>query len=70
VEQADGHDTKDLSRALSAARAVRGRPQVVIAHTKKGKGVSFMEADYTFHARSPSGEQLRVAREEILNANR
>jgi transketolase len=43
---------------------------VLIAHTKKGKGVSFMEKDYTFHAKSPSGEQLRQAREELQNAYR
>ncbi len=70
VEEADGHDLGSLRRALDCARAVRGRPQVVIAHTKKGKGVSFMETDYTFHARSPSGAQLEQAREEIRNANR
>jgi transketolase len=70
VEEADGHDVKDLHRAFGCARLIRGRPQVVIAHTKKGKGVSFMESDYTFHAKSPSGDQLRQAREEILNANR
>jgi transketolase len=70
VFEADGHDVGALDRALGCARGVSGRPQVVIAHTKKGKGVSFMEKDYTFHARSPSGEQLAQAREEILHANR
>ncbi len=70
VEEADGHDLADLHRRLVSARAACGRPQVVIAHTKKGKGVSFMEKDYTFHAKSPSGEQLALARAEILNANR
>jgi transketolase len=70
VEEADGHDTAALVERLEAARSVRGRPQVVIAHTKKGKGVSFLEKDYTFHARSPSGDQLTQAREEILNADR
>lgn len=70
VEEADGHDMQSLASHLAAARGVSGRPQVVIAHTKKGKGVSFMETDYTFHARSPSGEQLTQAREEILNADR
>jgi transketolase len=70
VEEADGHDMAALARSLGCAGAVRGRPQVVIAHTKKGKGVSFMEADYTFHARSPSGQQLEQAREEIRNADR
>jgi transketolase len=70
VEEADGHDMQDLAARLEAARAVRDRPQVVIAHTKKGKGVSFMESDYTFHARSPSGESLAQARKEILDADR
>ena len=74
VEEANGHDIAALRRALGSARAGSDsssrRPQLVIAHTKKGKGVSFMEKDYTFHARSPSGLQLAQAREEILNANR
>ena len=74
VEEADGHDTASLRRALGNARAGSekgsGKPHLVIAHTKKGKGVSFMETDYTFHARSPSGAQLAQAREEILNADR
>ncbi len=50
VEEADGHDMAELRGALSRAREIKGKPQVVIAHTKKGKGVSFMEKDYTFHA--------------------
>ena len=70
VEEADGHDMQSLHSRLAAARAVAGMPQVVIAHTKKGKGVSFMEKDFTFHARSPGGEQLEQAREEIRNADR
>ena len=70
VEEADGHDMEQLAARLASARRIAGRPQVVIAHTKKGKGVSFMEKDYTFHARSPSGEQLAQAREEILHADR
>jgi transketolase len=42
-----------------------GRPSVLIAHTVKGKGVSFMEVDYTFHGRPLSPEQDARAREEI-----
>ena len=70
VEEADGHSMPDLLQALESSKEVSGKPQVLIAHTKKGKGVSFMETDYTFHARSPSGEQLELARKEILDANR
>jgi transketolase len=66
VAEADGHDPAGLHARLRSAGEVRGRPQVLIAHTKKGKGVSFMEQDYTFHAKAPTGEQYRKAREEIL----
>jgi transketolase len=66
VEQADGHDLAGLHDRLMAAKRVEGRPQVVIAHTRKGKGVSFMEKDYTYHAKAPTGEEYRRAREEIL----
>jgi len=70
VLEADGHDAAEVAQRLEAARATSGRPQVLIAHTVKGKGVSFMEKDYAFHAKSPSGEQLRQAREELQNAYR
>jgi transketolase len=66
VVEADGHDLASLREGLLAVLEVRGRPQVLIAHTRKGKGVSFMEEDYTYHAKSPSGEQYAKAREEIL----
>jgi transketolase len=42
-----------------------GQPSVIIAHTVKGKGVSFVEADYTFHGRALTPEQAEKAREEI-----
>jgi transketolase len=65
VEEADGHDLEALLQRLSSVQAVNGKPQVLIAHTKKGKGVSFLEKDYTYHAKSPSGADLEKAREEI-----
>ena len=70
VLEADGHDAAEVAQRLEAARGTVGRPQVLIAHTVKGKGVSFMEKDYAFHAKSPSGDQLRQAREELQNAYR
>ena len=66
VEEADGHDLEALEKRLSGVRGVRGKPQVLLAHTRKGKGVSFMEKDYSYHARSPSGAEYEKAREEIL----
>ena len=66
VSQADGHDIPALIDALRAAQGVTGQPSIVIAHTVKGKGVSFLEADFTFHGRALKPEQAVKAREEIL----
>jgi transketolase len=65
VEQADGHDPAELRERLAALARIEGRPQVLIAHTRKGKGVFFMEQDYTYHAKAPTGEEYRKAREEL-----
>ncbi|NPV86190.1 MAG: transketolase [Anaerolineae bacterium] len=66
VEEADGHDVMDLLRALRALQQVNDKPSIIIAHTVKGKGVSFVEKDYTFHGKALNKEQLEKAREEIL----
>ena len=68
VIEADGHDIEDLLAKLEEAMAVDDQPAIIIAHTIKGKGVSFVEADYTFHGRALNQEQAVLAREE-LNAN-
>lgn len=65
VEEVDGHDVAALERALSAVPAVADRPTVVIAHTVKGKGVSFMENRLEWHYRSPTDEQLALALAEL-----
>jgi transketolase len=52
------------SRIKHGVRAA-GQPSVIIAHTVKGKGVSFVEADYTFHGRALTPEQAAKAREEL-----
>jgi transketolase len=65
VEETDGHDIGAVIAALKAVRQVQGQPSVIIAHTVKGKGVSFVEADYTFHGRALTPEQAEKAREEL-----
>jgi transketolase len=65
VSEVDGHDIPALIGALQAVRQVVGRPSILIAHTVKGKGVSFVEADFTFHGRALTPEQAERAREEI-----
>ncbi len=63
--ECDGHDHASIRSALDQATAHRGGPVCVIAHTVKGKGVSFMEGDHNWHAKVPNGEQLAAAITEI-----
>ena len=63
VREVDGHDHDAIRRALS--RAEGGRPVVIIAHTTKGRGVSFMENSVLWHYRSPKGEELLRAIAEL-----
>jgi transketolase len=66
VEKVDGHSIPDLLEKLQAVQKVQGKPQIIIANTIKGKGVSFVEADFTFHGRALTAEQAKKAREELL----
>jgi transketolase len=61
----DGHDLSAVLSALEEARGVKGKPSVIISHTVKGKGVSFMEHDPGFHGKAPSPEQVEQALREI-----
>ena len=65
--EVDGHDCAALEEALSVRNGV-DRPRVVIAHTTKGKGVSFMENQVLWHYRSPQGDEFADALAE-LDAN-
>jgi len=65
VVEADGHDIDDLLAKLEEVKAVQDQPAIIIAHTIKGKGVSFVEADYTWHGRALNQEQAVLAREEL-----
>ena len=65
VFECDGHDVAALVANLQAMREVADQPSILIAHTVKGKGVSFIERDYSMHGRNLSPEQDRQAREEI-----
>jgi transketolase len=66
VDEVDGHDLPALLEKLSAMQKPAGAPSILIAHTVKGKGVSFVEADFTFHGRALNPEQAQKAKEEIL----
>lgn len=65
VREIDGHDVEQIQGALEAVPFERGKPSAIVAHTVKGKGVSFMEDALAWHYKSPSAEQLAQALAEI-----
>jgi transketolase len=65
VREVDGHDHWALEEAFHAAPFSLGRPSCVIAHTVKGKGVSFMENKVLWHYRTPRGAELTAALDEL-----
>ncbi|HCP78487.1 MAG: transketolase [Pusillimonas sp.] len=68
VEEVDGHSFTALEDIFQRFKNSRnGLPKCVVAHTVKGKGVSFMENDLAWHYRSPSDEEVLKARQELLS---
>jgi transketolase len=65
VCEIDGHDLKQIEPTLGKVPRVLGRPTCIIAHTTKGKGVSFMEDRLLWHYRPPDDNELQRALEEI-----
>jgi transketolase len=61
----NGHDIPALQRAFAEAATVKGKPTVLIAHTIKGKGVSFMENNPKFHGVAPTREEANRALQEL-----
>ena len=65
VFEVDGHNLNDLVQALDEFKNIKGKPSVIIAHTVKGKGVSFMEGKCGWHGKAPNKEQLAAALAEL-----
>ena len=65
VIEVDGHNFESIVDAVSEARAIHEKPTVIIAHTIPGKGVSFMENDYTWHGKPPNQEEASRALKEL-----
>jgi transketolase len=65
VIEIDGHDMRQILDACDRAKETRGKPTVVIAHTVKGKGVSFMENALSFHGKPPNEEEMKKALKEL-----
>lgn len=65
VVEVDGHSVREVAEALALAHEIHDRPTVVLAHTTKGKGVSFMENRSYWHGNVPNPEQLKQALSEL-----
>ena len=65
VMEIDGHNTEDIVRGLDFLVNTNDNPAILIAHTIKGKGVSYMEDNPAFHGAAPNDEQFKIAMEEL-----
>ncbi len=65
VVECDGHDFDSIAKAFDETEAYKEGPQVIIAHTVKGKGVSFMEGEVGWHGAAPNKEQYDQAMSEL-----
>jgi transketolase len=65
VFEIDGNNMIEVLETIDKAKAFKGKPTVIIAHTLMGKGVSFMEDDYKWHGVPPNAEQGKQALEEL-----
>ena len=66
VQEIDGHNLKQIVAAVREAQEVKGRPCMIVAHTIKGKGVSFMENNNHFHGIAPTREEAERALKELV----
>jgi len=67
VQEIDGHNFEQIIKAVEAANNNHGKPNCIIAHTIKGKGISYMEDKLEWHYRSPDKELLKQALKELDN---
>lgn len=61
----DGNDIQQLQKAFREARTIKGRPSAIIMKTVKGKGVSFMEGNASWHGAAPNEEQYQIAIQDL-----
>ncbi len=65
VIEINGHSFREILNAFDHAKNVKGKPTIIIAHTVKGKGVSFMEGNVSFHGKPPNREEYEQAMKEL-----
>lgn len=65
VLEINGHDMRQILEACEKASQIKSKPTMIIAHTVKGKGVSFMEGAVAFHGKAPNPDEYRIALKEL-----
>ncbi len=65
VIEVDGHNLAQLIDAFNQPKLITGQPTVIVAHTVKGKGVSFMENNVDFHGKAPNAAEVEIALKEL-----
>ncbi|MHB8084740.1 MAG: transketolase, partial [Dehalococcoidia bacterium] len=65
VIEINGHDMAQVIEALNKSKKVTAKPVVIVAHTIKGKGVSFMENNVDFHGKAPNKAETEIALKEL-----
>lgn len=65
VIEIDGHNFEEIENAFEKAKETKGKPTVIIAKTIKGKGISFMENEASWHGKAPNDEQYSLAMKEF-----
>ena len=68
VEVIDGHDYNQIEAALNTAKTVKSQPTAIVMKTTKGKGVSFMEGQASWHGKAPNDEEYAIAMNELKAA--
>ena len=61
----NGHDVEEISGAIESAKTIKGQPTIILAHTVKGKGVSFMEGNHAWHGAPIDDEHFEQAMKEL-----
>jgi transketolase len=69
VQEIDGHDFEQITKALDQAEATKGRPSFIVAHTVKGKGVPWMENNPEWHGKAPKPSEAITAIRDILGVS-
>ena len=62
----DGHNFEEILNAFSKAKETKGKPTAIIAKTTKGKGISYMEGNASWHGKAPNEDEYKLAIEELL----